>query len=125
MSSLSIAPRPLNDSERAVLECVLSIDFVGASALRSQLDQTEVVAIWAPDSVSIDLRVREPAQRAAMASELVPVDAQVLNQFGEYVGELLVWTEGGDTLAGLEYAWITDEMPTSLPSVDRLQLTVR
>lgn len=48
MPSLPITPRPLNHSERAVLEHILTSDLVGACALRSQLDRTEVVAVWAP-----------------------------------------------------------------------------
>ncbi|MFD7835271.1 hypothetical protein [Streptomyces sp. NPDC059761] len=41
---MPIKPQPLNDSERAVPEHILAADFVGASALRSQLDRTAVVA---------------------------------------------------------------------------------
>ncbi|MBK3578319.1 hypothetical protein JHN63_31845 [Streptomyces sp. MBT65] len=125
MSPIPVGPRPLSHPERAVLECVLSADFVGAPALRSQLERTEVVARWAPESVSVDLRVREPVQRAAMTSELVPVDAHVHDPSGEYIGELLVWTDEGATSAALEYAWITDEMPTSLPTVDHLRIAPR
>jgi hypothetical protein len=122
--SVPISPRPLSDSERAVLEHILSCEFDGASELRSQLDHTEVVAMWAPKSASIELRVREPLRRAAMASRLVPVDARVVDQSGEYIGELLVWTDEGATLSGLEYAWVTDQMPTCLPPVERVQLAV-
>lgn len=113
----SIDPRPLNADERAVLEHVLSAEFVGASQLRSQLDGTEVVAVWGPDSVSVDLRVQEPCEHAGLRAELLPVDAYVHDPSGACTGEILVWTDRGDTLAGLEYAWITDEMPTSLPVV--------
>ncbi|MBO0514191.1 hypothetical protein [Streptomyces beijiangensis] len=59
-----------------------------------------------------------------MKAALVPVDAHVLDQAGEYVGELLVWTDRGATLAALEYAWVTDEMPTSLPPVGQVKVTV-
>lgn len=120
-----IDPRPLNASERAVLEHILSADFFGAAELYGQLDRTEVVALWAAGSVSVDLRVTEPMQRAAMATELVPVDAHVHDRSGDYVGELLVWTDEGSTLAGLEYAWVTDEMPSALPSVEQLRVTAR
>lgn len=48
MPSLPVTPRPLNHSERAVLEHTLTTDFAGASTLRSQLERTEVVAAWAP-----------------------------------------------------------------------------
>ncbi|MEU5372844.1 hypothetical protein ABZ362_28435 [Streptomyces sp. NPDC005951] len=118
MAPLSINPRPLNADERAVLEHVLSAEFVGASQLRSQLDRTEVIAVWGPDSVSVDLRVREPCEHAAaLATALVPVDAHVHDLSGAYVGEILVWTDRGATLAALEFAWVTDEMPMSLPAV--------
>ncbi|MGW2276473.1 hypothetical protein [Streptomyces sp. NPDC001770] len=117
MAPLAIAPRPLNADERAVLEHVLSAEFVGASQLRSQLDGTEVVAVWGPDSVSVDLQVREPCEHAGLRQALVPVDAHVRDRSGAFVGEILVWTDQGDTLAGLEFAWVTDEMPTALPTV--------
>ncbi|MEV6425615.1 hypothetical protein [Streptomyces sp. NPDC051662] len=45
MARLPIDPRPLNADERAVLENILSAEFVGASQLRSQLDRTEVIAV--------------------------------------------------------------------------------
>ncbi|BCL18240.1 hypothetical protein ACPCBX_06160 [Streptomyces tuirus] len=117
MASLSIDPRPLNADERAVLEAILSAEFAGASQLRTQLDRTEVTAIRGPDSVSVGLRVREPCEHAALRTELVPVDAHVHDPSGTYVGEILVWTDRGATLAALEFAWVTDEMPTSLPAV--------
>ncbi|MFE5581829.1 hypothetical protein [Kitasatospora sp. NPDC056531] len=123
MPVVPIEPRPLNDSERAVPEHLLAADFVGASALRSQLDRTEVVATWGAESASVDLRVRGSVRRPALASTPLPVDAPVHDGSGEYIGELLVWAEGGTTLSALEYAWVTDEMPTSLPSVDRIRLT--
>ncbi len=77
MTRLPIEPRPLTVSERAVLEHILSADFAGAPTLRSQLDRTEVVALWASGSVSVDLQVRGPVQRATMPFELVPVEATV------------------------------------------------
>jgi hypothetical protein len=46
MPVLPVEPRRLNASERALLEHILSAEFAGASALRGQLESTEVVAIW-------------------------------------------------------------------------------
>jgi len=125
MPPVPVEPRPLNGSERAVLEWILSADFTDAAALRSQLERTEVVAVWGAGSVSVDLRVREPVRHAAMASDLVPVGAHVHDPSGEYVGELLVWTDEGATLAALEYAWVTDEMPTALPATGAVRLSAR
>ncbi|MEU9036375.1 hypothetical protein AB0D45_15930 [Streptomyces sp. NPDC048352] len=117
MASLPTGPRPLNADERAVLEHILSAEFAGASQLRRQLDRTEVIAVWGPGSVSVDLRVREPCEHAALPETLVPVDAHVHDPSGAYVGEILVWTDRGATLAALEFAWVTDGMPASLPVV--------
>ncbi|MFE5815377.1 hypothetical protein ACFQ6S_18470 [Streptomyces sp. NPDC056479] len=117
MAPLPIDRRPLNADERAVLEHILSGEFVGASQLRSQLDHTEVIAVWGADSVSVDLQVREPCEHAALPEALVPVDGQVHDPSGAYVGEILVWTDRGTTLAALEFAWVTDEMPASLPAI--------
>ncbi|MGW3151649.1 hypothetical protein ACWDG1_45010 [Streptomyces sp. NPDC001177] len=117
MATLPIDPRPLNADERAVLEHILSAEFVGASQLRSQLDRTEVIAVWGPDSVSVDLQVHEPCEHAALPEALVPVDGQVHDPSGAYVGDILVWTDRGATLAALEFAWVTDEMPASLPAI--------
>ncbi|MFE5484052.1 hypothetical protein [Streptomyces sp. NPDC056527] len=123
MAPLSMDPRPLNADERAVLEHILSAEFVGASQLRSQLELTEVIAVWGPGSVSVDLQVREPCEHAALSEALVPVDAQVHDPSGAYVGEVLVWTDRGATLAALEFAWVTDEMPASLPAVVKGRLS--
>ncbi|WP_328946866.1 hypothetical protein OG259_40725 [Streptomyces sp. NBC_00250] len=117
MAPHSVDPRPVNADEHAVLQHVLSAEFVGASQLRSQLDHTDVIAVWGPDSVSVDLQVREPCEHAALPKELVPVDAQVHDPSGAYVGRILVWTDQGATLSALEFAWVTDEMPTSLPVI--------
>ncbi|MGW2304658.1 hypothetical protein [Streptomyces sp. NPDC001809] len=117
MAPLPIAPRPLNADERAVLAHILSAEFAGASQLRSQLDRTEVIAVWGPGSVSVDLQVQDPCERAALSEALVPVDGDVHDPSGAYMGEILVWTDRGATLAALEFAWVTDEMPTSLPAV--------
>ncbi|MFE7129532.1 hypothetical protein ACFVIM_01585 [Streptomyces sp. NPDC057638] len=117
MTPLSVEPRPLNVDERAVLDHVLSVEFVGASQLRSQLDRTEVTAVWGAGSVSVDLRVQGPCEHAALPDGLVPVDAPVHDPSGVYVGAILVWTNRGATLAALEFAWVTDETPMSLPAV--------
>ncbi|MFB6888752.1 hypothetical protein ACFCX4_05470 [Kitasatospora sp. NPDC056327] len=104
-----------------MLKHLLEADFAGAAALRGQLDHTEVVATWGPGSVSVDLRVRGLEQHPAAPSTLLPTGADVYDCSGQYIGELLLWAEGGTTLSALEYAWVTDDAPTSLPSVDQLR----
>jgi hypothetical protein len=106
-----------------VLAHVLSVEFAGAAELRAQLDHVEVIAPWAPDSPSVDLRVQD-ATRSPHPGASIPVDAQVLNEFGDVAGELLVWLQDG-LLAALEYAWVTDDMPAVLPAVGQIRLTRR
>lgn len=38
-------------------------------------------------------------------------------------GEILVWVAGG-YLSGIEYAWFGEDMPTQLPSTDRITIEV-
>ncbi|MFB6717529.1 hypothetical protein ACFCZY_38435 [Streptomyces sp. NPDC056237] len=117
MAPIPVDPRPLNEAERSVLKRILSVEFEGASELRSRVDLVEVVAVWSLDSTSVDFRVRNPALRSSQREGHVPVAAEVVEESGEYVGELLVWLTDG-VLSALEYAWVTDEMPTVLPTVE-------
>ncbi|MEU5806471.1 hypothetical protein [Streptomyces sp. NPDC047718] len=62
---------------------------------------------------------------AALPQALVPVAARFHGPAGGYIGEPLAWTEDGATPAGLEYAWVGDEIPTVLPPAEPIRLTVR
>jgi hypothetical protein len=114
----------LNGQERNVLRHILSAEFEGARELRSQIDLVEVVAVWGLGSMSVNFRLAVPTARSPQRAGHIPVDADVLNAAGEYIGELLVWLDDG-VLTALEYAWVTDEMPTVLPSVERIRLRCR
>ncbi|MFD4995019.1 hypothetical protein [Streptomyces buecherae] len=114
-----VTPRPLTAEERAVVETVLRAGFAGSAELRQQLDQARVVALWGARSVSVDLHVMGDAPRARMPSGPAPVTCTVVDEGGELMGEILLWTESG-MLSGLEYAWFGDQPPASLPRVDRM-----
>lgn len=101
---------------------VLSADFPGSEELRCQLDNVEVVAQWGVGSVSVDLVVRGDFPVAPVPSGVAPVEATVVDQSGELVGEIILWTQSG-ALSGLEYAWYGDEPPAFLPAVDRIVVT--
>jgi len=85
-----VPPRALSEHERSVLALVLSAAGPGAEALLAQLDQTRVVAPWSQGSVSVDLAVDGDGPRAPQYSGVLPTDARVVDESGEYVGELLV-----------------------------------
>jgi hypothetical protein len=117
-----VAERAPTERERAVLELLLSGDFPGAAELRAQLPGVRVVRAWSAGSASADLRVTGPAAPAAGVPSPLPVGALVRDDAGEPVGELLVWLDGG-RLAGLEYAWFTDDPPTELPDPANVELS--
>jgi len=93
--------------------------------LPAQFDQTRVVAQWAQGSASIDLTVDGDVPRAPQYAVLLPITANVVNEIGEYFGELLVRISAVGRLAALEYAWTGDESPTALPHLERIQLPIR
>lgn len=119
-----IDPRPLSASERSVVEHLLQVDFPGAAELRAQLDCTEVVAQWAPGSVSIDLRVKGVSQAAPIESGVAPVEATVVDAMGNLFGEIILWTQFG-MLSGVEYAWYGEDPPTSFPEIGKILLSPR
>lgn len=122
MAPLPVPPRPLSDAEHTVLKFILSAHFPGAALLRAQIAHTRVVAIWAPKLPSVDLDVpADAAAPAPVADGVIPVGAEVRDRAGRYVGEILVWVHDG-RLAGIEYAWVTDEPPDRLPETGEMTL---
>lgn len=117
-----VEPHPLNSEERAVLGHLLDSDFPGAAELRCQINNAEIVAHWGVGSVSIDIQVSGDYPAASLPSGIAPVEATVVDEAGEIIGEIIIWTQAG-ALSGLEYAWYGEEPPTSLPRVDRIVFT--
>ncbi|MFI5777129.1 hypothetical protein [Nocardia sp. NPDC051570] len=113
----------MTEREAEVLNELLSADFVGAQQLKAQLPLTRVVATWGEGSPSVDLEVEREAERADIADGEIPVDAQVRDVDGNYTGEITVWTNGG-YLSAIEYGWVTDDRPDSLPAPSLLTLVV-
>ncbi|OQO91934.1 hypothetical protein B1813_06520 [Saccharomonospora piscinae] len=117
--SVAVEPRALTVLERSVVDRILQVDFSGVAELRRQLDLVRVVARWAVDSVSVDLQVVGHPPRSPVQSGVAPVECLVKSDGGQFVGEILLWTEFG-MLAALEYAWYGDEPPASLPKAGQL-----
>ena len=107
--------RPLADRERAVLMKVLDeATFDGAPELRAQVGATKVVRA---EPMWLDLEVSEDAPAVAEMNGPIPVRAFVKDESGEFV----VWTTDG-RLSALEFAWVTDERPASLPAPDAIEV---
>ena len=65
------------------------------------------------------LAVSELAPRAACPDGPLPIRGLVVDESGRTTGFLLLWLRGG-LLASLEHAWVTDDVPTSLPGPDQI-----
>lgn len=112
----------MNSAERAVLRRVLSFSFPGASELLAQIDHAGVTRARGVDSASVDIEVDAKAPCADVPNGPVPVRALVTNADGELIGEILIWI-GAGRLAGIEYAWFTDDPPTELPPPEWIVLS--
>ena len=110
--------RPLGANEHDVLLKVLDArTFEGCAELRAQVSAAVVVG-GPPTFLKLDVGPEAPVARRADGP--IPVRAFVDTPGGEPVGELLVWVTSG-RLSALEFAWVTDEQPTSLPTPDVVQ----
>lgn len=107
-------PRPLHQTEMAVIERILESGLPGSEILSLQLPHTKVTAPWAPDSPSIDLSTDGECAPAEIPDGVFPARSIVIDDGGHPIGSLLIWVESG-MLSALEYAWYSDEPPTSLP----------
>lgn len=117
--------RPLTPLERQVIAALLIDDCPGVNELRAQLDTARVIRAWAMDSSpSIDLEVSSGMPAAPLRGSNLPVNAYVYDDHGVFQGELILWLSNGK-ISALEYAWVTDSSPLSLPTVDMIRVSLR
>ncbi|MFC7386332.1 hypothetical protein [Sphaerisporangium rhizosphaerae] len=116
--------RQLTKQECDVLEHLLSLEFSGARELRRQLQDAWVTGSWSSDnqSPSINIKVADHLPAAPIPDDIVPVRAIVKSEDGEPAGELILWLTDGK-ISALEYAWVTDCMPSGLPDVNSIELS--
>jgi hypothetical protein len=117
--------RPLRVIERKTLETLLSVDFAGVAELRAQVPLARCAGTQTSGSApSFDVTVPKDVPRSAFPGNLAPITAYVYDSGQEYVGEFLLWLAHG-YLAGVEYAWVTDEPPVDLPDPGSIQVSVK
>jgi hypothetical protein len=103
---------------RQLLSRILeSATFPGSQELQAQIPFVKVIG---GTMTMLDLTV-EAAPPSAVRNGPTPIRAFVRPGSGEARGELLVWVENGH-LRGLEFAWLTDERPATLPAPDDIQI---
>lgn len=119
------ASRPLTPLEHQVISAIITDECPNATELRAQLDVATVSGMWKPvGSPSFDIEVPEGVPIAAAQDGVLPMNAHVYDGNDHYLGELLIWLSNG-RLSSLEYAWVTDEMPQSLPAVELIRVGSR
>jgi hypothetical protein len=111
--------RRLTNEECAVLLHVLSVPFNGVEELREQVALANATK---SRGASFEIEVVDAAPRSSFRDRLVPVDAVVIDDEGSILGDILVWVSQG-RLSGLEYTWITDQPPRSLPAPTSIRLS--
>jgi hypothetical protein len=105
-------PRDLNENEKDLLYKILSRSRLGGGAeLLAQIPSTRVSGGRA---TLLELNVADDASPSSSPDGPVPVRALAEGPRGDPLGEVIVWVSGG-FLSGLEYAWVTDETPTTMP----------
>jgi hypothetical protein len=108
--------RQMSDEEAAVVTAVVTA-VPGFAGMLNGLNRSFVSrsAVWI-----LDIRAPGDSPSVDVADGPLPVRAFVQNG-AEYRGEILVWVQGG-RLSGLEYAWVTDDVPTRWPRPDEIQV---
>jgi hypothetical protein len=104
---------PSTEQVRALVMALLELqDFEGRDVLLAQAQQVEYVE--GPLTMA-RLRVSGVCPSAHGVRSPVPNSASVVSASGEIIGMLLLWLDDAGYIDCLEYAWVTDEMPTHLP----------
>jgi hypothetical protein len=117
--------RPLRAIERETLEALLSVDFAGVAELRAQVSLARFAAAEPTGrEPSFNVTIPKDAPRSAFPGNLAPIAAYVYDSEQGYTGEFLIWIAHG-YLAGVEYAWVTDEPPIDLPDPSSIQVSVK
>ena len=119
MALVPVTPRPLSNREISVLSSLLSVSFDGVEQLRAQLSDLRVVATWGEGSPSVDLEPSPGCPRSEVEDGELPVVGEVRDAAGDYVGELTLMASNG-FLSAIEYAWVTDIPPASLPDPESI-----
>lgn len=113
-------PRPLSSDEKRVILAMLGPDVEGVEALRGQVDSGFALRHWIDGLPSIDIIVGESCPTSSFPAASSPLTRHVQNGEGDPIGTLHLWIEAG-RLSALEYAWLTDDPPVTLPSNDQIQ----
>lgn len=112
--------RELTERERALILHLLRHERPGYLALREQVPTATYERPWFEHSLSFDIGLPATVPPAPLPDGPQADGDWAWTEDDQPTGNFLLWVEGG-RLTALEYAWITDEMPTEYPALDRLR----
>ena len=121
--------RPFTDAEREFLQRLAS-RAADADLLLAQIELAEHDGWWFEGSQSFEISTAIDAppyfagQMIGGGRQIGPgcsvrVDGALPNIATNFIGEAFLWLQDG-RLSAMEYWWVTDEMPDSLPRLDQL-----
>ncbi|MEV3904068.1 DUF4926 domain-containing protein [Mycobacterium sp. NPDC050551] len=108
--------RQMSDDEMAVMTAVVAAQ----PSFSGLLDGLAGAFVRHSTDWILDIRTPGDSPSADVPDGPLPVRAFVPNA-DEYRGEILIWVQGG-RLSGLEYAWVTDEVPSRWPRPDEIEV---
>lgn len=114
---LSSLPRPLSDRESAVLDLLLSQDFAGVAALRTQRESVRAMGLWQDLGGIVVLEVCDEDAPKAAVVHTVPVETRVLG--ADPPLEVLLFVKHG-LLESIELVSFGGSEPVELPAIETL-----
>lgn len=112
--------RPLTQYESELLLHLLRHERTGFAELRGQVLLAHYERAWFPQSLSFDISLSPNARRSPLPDGPHADGDWSWVGPGKPIGNFLLWIEAGQMTA-LEYAWVTDEMPTRYLDLSRLR----
>jgi hypothetical protein len=109
---------PSTSTVRALVRGLLEQhDFAGRDELLAQVDGVEY-----EDGPLMMMRLRVSPDFPASHDVRSPVPNRpwLVDHDGQFIGMLLLWLDDSGYIDCLEYAWVTDQIPTQLPDPNSL-----
>ncbi len=116
--------RAFTPEERTLIDYLLHPALKDVDQWRAQLRVAQFDAPWFEGSQSFDIVVPLPPLAADSSSPIEGAGCAVYRTGAKhtnrnYVGEVFLWQTNG-LLSALEYSWVTEEMPSTLPHISQL-----
>lgn len=102
---------------RLIRRLIEQQEFDGKAELLAQVRSVQVVD---GPLTFINLVVDPAAESSRFQSRVLPGQTWVIAEDGTTIGSLFLWVDHG-YISALEYAWVTEDPPDSLPSLDQLR----